>query len=239
MPRRARPASARASARDGGDRNRLTTEAYEAVKRAIVSGELRPRERLYESALARQFSMSRTPVREALQRLMSEGLVAAEPEGLSVATLSVEEIRGLEQVNRALQGLAAETAATTGSPGALDDLEGCMVRMETCAAAGDIEGWIAADREIHIRILKICRNTWLFKFHQQMEAIVSRVRHLALRSPGRLDTSTREHRAFVDAIRSRDGRAAREAMQYHIAQTEENLVRILETFVVPIQGQRF
>lgn len=73
----------------------------------------------------------------------------------------------------------------------------------------------------------------------QLEAVLSRVRHLALHSPGRLEASTQEHRVTVNAIKSRNGEAAQQAAQHHIAQSEANLITILETFVVRVKGGRF
>ncbi len=88
-------------------RNGLTVEIYEALKAEIIAGDLKSRERLYETVLAKRFQTSRTPVREALQRLVNEGLVEARSDGVCVATLSVKDVRSLEQANRALQSLAA------------------------------------------------------------------------------------------------------------------------------------
>jgi DNA-binding GntR family transcriptional regulator len=221
------------------DRNRLTAEAYTALKAAISSGELRPRERLYETVLAKRFKMSRTPVREAIQRLVNEGLAETGSDGVYVATLSIEDIRSLEQANRALQSLAAQLAATEGSEGDLAKLEGFMARMEACVATRDLYGWIAADLEIHRQIFQMCGNRWIWKLLLQMESLIGRVRHIALRRPGRLEESTSEHRAVVDAIKSRDAETARQAMHYHLEKTEQNLIAILETFVVPVRGDRF
>lgn len=221
------------------DRNRLMVEAYQALKTAILSGELQPRERLYETALAKRFKMSRTPVREAIQRLIVEGLAEVGPDGVSAATLSVEDIRSLEQANRALQSLAAQLAATAGNEAEFAQLEKFMACMEACVATRNRDGWIAADQEIHRQIFRMCRNRWLWKLLLQMESLIGRVRHIALRQPGRLEESTREHRAFVEAIKARDAEAAQQAMHYHLEKTEQNLIAILETFVVPVKGDRF
>jgi DNA-binding GntR family transcriptional regulator len=131
------------------DRNPLAAEAYEALKAAISSGELQPRERLYETVLAKRLKMSRTPVREALQRLVNEGLAETGPDGATVAALSVKDIRSLEQANRALQSLAAELAASEGSEEDMAKLEELMARMEACAGVEDTDGWITADQAIH------------------------------------------------------------------------------------------
>jgi DNA-binding GntR family transcriptional regulator len=229
----------RLPASESTDRNRLTGEAYAALKAAILSGELQPRDRLYETVLARRFKMSRTPVREALQRLVNEGLAEAGSDGLAVATLSVEDIRSLEEANRALQSLAAQLAATGGSEGDLERLEAFVARMEACAASGDLDGWIAADQEMHRQIFRMCGNRWVWKPLLQMESLIGRVRHIALRRPGRLEESTKEHRVVVDAIKSRCPDLAHHAMHSHLVRTEENLISVLETFVVPLKGERF
>jgi len=97
------------------NRNGLTAEIYEALKAEITARALTSRERLYETVLAKRFKSSRKPVREALQRLVSEGLAEVRPDGVCVAALSVQDVRSLEQANRALQSLAAELAVGEGS----------------------------------------------------------------------------------------------------------------------------
>jgi DNA-binding GntR family transcriptional regulator len=183
--------------------------------------------------------MSRTPVREALQRLASEGLVESGADGVYVATLTVQDIRSLEQANRALQSLAAELAATAGSDDELNRLEACVARMEACVASGDIHGWIAADQDMHQQIFRMCGNRWIWKLLLQMESLIARVRHIALRRPGRIEESTKEHRGVVDAIKSRNPGLAHRAMHSHLVRTEENMISILETFVMPLKGERF
>jgi DNA-binding GntR family transcriptional regulator len=209
------------------------------LRNAISSGELKPRERLYETVLARRFRMSRTPVREALQRLVTEGLLEAGADGVCVATLSVEDVRSLEQANRALQSLAAELAAAAGTEDDLEGLEASVARMEACVASGDLDEWIAADQEMHGQVFRMCGNRWVLKLLLQMESLIGRVRHIALRRPGRLEESTKEHRAVVDAIKLRNPEMAHRAMHGHLVRTEENLISILETFIVPVKGERF
>jgi DNA-binding GntR family transcriptional regulator len=234
MSRRRQPPASDSS--DSIDRTRLTLEAYETLKAEISSGTLQPRERLYETILAERFKMSRTPIREALQRLVNEGLAEAGPGGACVAALSVKDIRSLEQANRALQSLAAELATSEGSEGDMAKLEELMGRMEACAGTDDTDGWITADQAIHRHLFQMSGNRWLLKLLLQMEALVSRVRHIGLRGTGRMKEATREHRTIIDAIKSRDPEAARRAMHDHLVLVEQHLVQILETFVVPLRG---
>jgi DNA-binding GntR family transcriptional regulator len=218
------------------DRNPLAAEAYETLKAAISSGELQPRERLNETVLAKRLKMSRTPVREAIQRLLNEGLAETGPDGAWVAALSVKDIRSLEQANRALQSLAAELAASEGSDEDMARLEELMARMEACAGVEDIDGWITADRAIHRQLFQMSGNRWLVRLLLQMEALIGRVRYIGIRAPGRMKDATGEHRRFVEAIKSRDPEAPRKAMHDHLVVVEQHLVQILETFVVPLKG---
>jgi GntR family transcriptional regulator, rspAB operon transcriptional repressor len=216
------------------DRNPLTADAYQRLRSAISSGELPPRERLVELVLSKKFSMSRTPVREAIQRLVSEGLAESGSDGVYVAALSVKDIRSLERVNRAVQSLAAEVAACEGSDADMEVLEQIMVRMEGCATAQDTDGWSVADHEMHRHIFRMASDRWLLKIRLQMEPLTDRVRFIDIRRPGRMEASACEHRVIVEAIKRRDGGAAYQAMFEHLVLTERNLVEILETFVMPL-----
>ena len=218
-------------------RNGLTAEIYEVLKAEITAGALKSRERLYETVLAKRFKTSRTPVREALQRLVSEGLAETRADGVCVAALSVQDVRSLEQANRALQSLAAELAAGACSEVGTAQLEELMARMEHCAAAHDLEGWMAADHAIHRHLFQLSGNRWLLKLLLQMESLIGRVRHIALRRPGRLEESTRQHRAIVDAVKAHDASAAHQAMHAHLVVTEQNLVELL-VLLEPLNSDR-
>jgi DNA-binding FadR family transcriptional regulator len=113
-------------------------------------------------------------------------------------------------------------------------LEEHMARMEACAAVRDANGWAAADFAIHRHIFQMTDNRWLVKLRMQMEPLTDRVRHIEIRRPGRMEESALEHRAIVEAIKTRDGAAARQAMSEHLVLTERNLLEILETFVLPL-----
>ncbi len=119
----------------------------------------------------------------------------------------------------------------------LENIETIMSRMEASAAEQDIGGWIAADQDLHRQLFQISGNRWVCKLLLEMDAFISRVRHLALRHPGRIDESTRQHRTIVDAIKARDGEAARKAMHDHLLLTGQYLVEIL-AWLEPFKGGR-
>ena len=220
------------------NRARLMQDAYETLKAAITAGELQPGERLYETTLSARFGVSRTPVREALQRLVNEGLAEVGRNGFCVATLSVKDVRSLQQTSRALQSLAARLAASEASEGDMTQLEELMKHMETCAAAHDFKSWAEADVAIHRHIFQMSGNPWLSKLLLQMESLIARVRHVMLKQPGRVEEATDEHRVVVDAIKSRDGKAAEQTMYDHLVMAEQKLIETLESVVVPWRGDR-
>jgi len=207
----------------------LATKAYASIKAAISSGEIEDRDRLYANLIAKRLKMSRTPVREALQRLMSEGLAEKRRDGIYVRSLSVKDVRSLEQANRALQGMAAELAATEGNDRAMAKLERLMGRMEDCARREDHAGWKSVDQGIRRHLLEMSGNDWLAKLVVQLEPLIGRVHDISFRRPGRMERSTNEHRRIVDAVRSRDGKTAHEAMHAHLRVVEENIIEILKT----------
>lgn len=218
---------------------RLTEQAYQLLKAAITSGGLQPKDRLYEIALAKQFHMSRTPIREAIQRLASEGMAEVRPDGVYVSAFSVEDIQNIEQVNRALQCLMVQLAAAKGTSDDLAQLETSMARMEACSTRHDVEGWIGSDQELHCRLLQMAGNPWLAKMLLQMKALIARVRNIALADPQRMEQSTAEHRTVVNAIQRHDPDGAQRAMHDHLLSAEQIVSGILQNVAAPLRGYRF
>jgi DNA-binding GntR family transcriptional regulator len=220
------------------ERTPLATKAYTALKAAISSRELQPRERLYEREIAARLNMSRTPVREAFQHLVRDGLAEIGRDGVFVRALTVTDVRAIEQANRGLQGLASELAASAGSEEDIVTLEQLMKSMESSAAKRDPEGWAAVDRQMRRHLLQMTGNEWVVKLVLQLEPLIERVHHISFRRRGRMGQSTREHRSIVDAIRSRDAQAARQAMLDHLLLVEQNVIGILAPVVGPWNKER-
>lgn len=152
--------------------------------------------------------------------------------------LTVQDVHELEQANRALRSLAAELAASTGSDLDMEALQDLMAHMEACAQTNDPHGWTAVDQGIRRQFFQMAGNRWLTQLLLQLEPLIGRVHHISFRRPGRMEQSTREHRSIVDAVKSRDAKAARQAMHEHLLLVEQNVIEILEAFVVPWKGDR-
>ncbi len=217
----------------------LTEQVYRRLSTDIVEGRLSPGQQLLETALARELSVSRTPVREAIRLLINEGLAMSTPGGVVVTQLTVKDVQDLLQTEGVLDGLACRLAALRGSDEQMAQLEEIMARMESSSEAGDLSGWIEADRQLHDHIALMADNHPLARFTGQVNSLLFRMRHLSVRQPGRLEEANAENRRVVEAIKRRDADQAELAVKEHVRNVERVVIGILENFVVPFKGQHF
>src|SRR5690606_12292208 len=116
---------------------------FEVLREAIITGKLRPGERLMEVQLAEELGVSRTPVREAIRKLELEGLVLMIPRrGAYVAEISMKDIADVFEIRAALEGLAAQLAAERCTPEEIENLERSLVQINVSAERGDIHAGI-------------------------------------------------------------------------------------------------
>lgn len=217
----------------------LTDRVYRQIAVEIVEGRLPPGRQLLETALAKELGVSRTPVREALRLLVNEGLAMATPEGVTVTELTVKDVQDLLRTEEVLDGLACKLAAGRGTDRQMAQLEQIIVLMEEAVDQGDLLKWMEADRRLHHQIAEMADNQPLSRFSGQVNSLLVRMRHLSVRSPGRLKEANRENRRVVEAIRARDGNLAERAMHDHVRHVERVVVEILQNYVVPFKGDRF
>ncbi len=217
----------------------LTDRVHRHLSLEIAEGHLIPGQQLLETALARELGVSRTPVREALRLLVSEGLAMATPEGVAVTDFTVKDVRDLLQTEQVLDGLACRLAVANGTDRQMERLEEIMVQMEIAERDDDISHWRDADRQLHEQIALMADNQPLARFSVQVSTLLGRMRQLSARLPGRPHEANLENRRVVDALKRRDGAEAEQAMQEHVRNVEQAVVGILENFVVPFKGERF
>jgi len=214
-------------------------EAYSRLKQAILSLALRPGEPVLEKEWAERLGMSRTPVREALQRLEYEGLVTSDPRrGWFVYTLSLDDIRQIFDVKIELEGLAARRAAERISEEQAARLRGALEDLARVTQERDLEAWHLADYAFHEILFEAAGNTRLQQIIRSLNSQMHRIRagHLALE--GRRKRSLEEHRTLTDAILSGDGQAAEGTMQAHLKDLLDSLINVLEKLVFPLVGPK-
>lgn len=195
----------------------LGDQAYEQLKRMVFEHELPPGSRVSEAQLTRQLGMSRTPVREALFRLESEGLLAAAPgRGFLVAELTVDHLVDIYRVRAVLEGLAAEDAARRATRVDIARLEDSYDAMSDANADGRDADLARMNSEFHALIAEISGNTYLQAMLDDIREVFEWFRTTALNVPGRRETAHDEHGRMIEALRAGDADAARELAQRHV-----------------------
>ena len=193
----------------------VLTDAYSLILEAIDVGEYKPGDRLVESDLAERFGVSRTPIREALQRLETQSLLARDGRSLIVASLDHNQMGELYVVRRELEGLAARLAARHANAEEIAVLQD-MVQSDD-ALVNDPSALARANRRFHKQIHLASHNRYLV---QQLDLVYRTMALMAttsLAAQGRGEIAQREHKAMVAAIAERDEDAAEEALRDHIS----------------------
>ncbi|HOP74477.1 MAG TPA: GntR family transcriptional regulator [Bacillota bacterium] len=202
---------------------------FESLREAIISGQLRPGERMMEIQLAEEMGVSRTPVREAIRKLELEGLVEMIPrKGAYVAGLSLRDIADVFEIRRALEGLAAELAADRITDEELERLERYLVIISEQIEAGNLEEVVQTDTDFHTLLYQASRNNRLSQIINNLREQIQRFRTTSLSYPGRMKAALEEHRKIVEAISSRDGEQARRIAQEHIENAENSLMSVIQ-----------
>lgn len=184
----------------------------------ILSGARAPGSALDEHELARVYGVSRTPVREALRRLASSGLVAYQPHrGAVVASPTPRMLDDMFQVMADLEGLCARYAARLMQPDERHRLSEQHAAMARIVSAGDTAGYARANETFHAMIYAGSHNTYLSDLTLQTRQRLQPFRRAQFTSLGRLAASHREHDLVVRAIERADQNGAQAAMHAHIA----------------------
>jgi DNA-binding GntR family transcriptional regulator len=189
--------------------------AYRFIRAAIQGGRLKPGERLREIELAEQAGLSRTPIREALSRLETEGLVAHDAtRGVVVAELDYSMMTELYYMREVLEGTAARLVAQHASEVEISVLDDLCQQYE--AALGDEVALRASNRHFHETLYRCSHNRYLLNMVTVLHDALSLLGGTTLDNVERAEETLREHRAVVAAIRARDGDAAEQALRSHI-----------------------
>ncbi|MDG2404157.1 MAG: GntR family transcriptional regulator [Paracoccaceae bacterium] len=190
-------------------------DAYNLILEAIDAGVFKPGDRLVEGDLADRFGMSRTPIREALQRLETQSLLARDGRSLIVSTLDHNQMTELYAVRTELEGLAARLAARHAT------IEEVQVLGELVMSDRDLLGdpsalsW--ANRRFHKQIHLASHNRYLVQQLDLVHRSMALMATTSLAVEGRSETALDEHQAIADAIAQRDEERAFAALRDHIS----------------------
>jgi DNA-binding GntR family transcriptional regulator len=190
-------------------------DAYSLILEAIDVGMYKPGDRLVESDLAEQFGVSRTPIREALQRLETQSLLERDGRSLIVASLDHNQMAELYMVRRELEGLAASLAARHATEEEVRVLKD-MVR-EDDALVNRPTDLAKANRRFHEQIHLASHNRYLVQQLNLVHRSMALMATTSLAAEGRGEIAQAEHKRIVAAIEARDEEAAGQALKDHIS----------------------
>ncbi|MDE4133874.1 GntR family transcriptional regulator [Phaeobacter sp. QD34_3] len=190
-------------------------DAYSLILEAIDSGIFKPGDRLVESDLAERFGVSRTPIREALQRLETQSLLERDGRSLIIASLDHNQMAELYVVRRELEGLAAGLAAQHATEEEIRVLQE-MVRSDDQLVDAPSE-LARANRRFHEQIHLASHNRYLVQQLDLVHRTMALMATTSLAAEGRGRIAQSEHKGIVDAISRRDAEAASKALKDHIS----------------------
>lgn len=204
-------------------------DAYELILDAIDEGVYTPGDRMVESELAERFGVSRTPIREALQRLETQRLLSRDGRSLIVSSLDHNQLAELYAVRAELEGMAARLAAQHAAPEEVHVLRD-MVE-EDRKLLDDPVALARANRRFHRQIHLASHNRYLIQQLDLVHRTMALLATTSLAAEGRPDKAIAEHDAIVTAIEARDGDGAGEALRAHISKAFETRLKLDSTNV--------
>lgn len=204
-------------------------KVYDELKSAIIALRLKPGEALNERSLADTLGISRTPVREALQRLENEGLVVTEPwKGTRVKEITAEDIEEVFQLRLALEPLAVELAIHNMSDGDDAVIEQLHNEQRRHWENYDADEFIKADMKLHTFLVNLSGNKRLIQIIGNLIDSMRRLGISAIQTEERCRETMEEHSALIKALKERDLPQARQAMTYHVLRTRATVYRLLK-----------
>lgn len=204
-------------------------EAFDCLQTAIVKGELAPGDKIGEVELCSRFNLTRGPLREALGRLESRGLLVRRPNaGVKVVSVSADELMELYRIREVMEGLAARQAAERMTDAEIADLRATLDSHEIMIEQAQGQAYYQAegDYDFHHRIATGSRNTKLAQMLLgDLYYMVRMYRYRLSQSLGRPHKALDEHRRIAEAIASRDPELAEFMMKRHINSARKNIER--------------
>ncbi|MBO5023445.1 MAG: GntR family transcriptional regulator [Clostridia bacterium] len=207
----------------------LEEKVYNILEDQILSQKLRAGDSVTEMKLSKELGVSRTPVREALQRLDREGLIKLRPnKGAVVVGISERDLIDIYKIRTRLEGLAARIAAENADEALVRQLSDNIELTEFYMSKGNIEKLKDLDSDFHDIIYRYCQSRILGKTLSELHRYIVCYRKLSLSVKGRLEKSLAEHREIVEAIKKGNADGADALMSAHVERALSNLLTIIQ-----------
>ena len=211
--------------------SRLTiNDIYSELRQQIIDRLIPPGTNLSENLLSNQWKVSRTPIREVLRRLESEGLVTSlHYKGFVVHSISIEDVEQIYTIKMSLEGLAGRLATPfiSNDPEKMRTFQSLYKQMEGFVKKMDIEGYNKKNIEFHIAIWHWCGNPWLIRILDNLSSQLNRFIVHALHVPQRMERSVKEHRKILEGFKKGNPRFVEKALTDHFKKASEDLKREL------------
>ncbi len=195
----------------------LHEELTDRLRSMIVEGVLTAGEKVPERALCEKLGVSRTPMREALKVLASDGLLTLEPNrGARVRAITVQELEEVFPLMGAFESLAGELACAQISDAQIKELKRVHEKMLTRYEASDMPGYFKHNQRIHELIMEAAGNRTLITMYNSLAVRVRQARYLANMSAERWKQAVDEHESIIQALEARDGKALSAILKKHL-----------------------
>ena len=209
-------------------RRSLHDEVVERLRSMIVEGELPAGQRIPERVLCERFGISRTPLREALKVLATEGLIDLLPNrGALVSRISAEGLQEAFEVMGALEALAGELACSRIGEGELAAIRDRHERMVLCYREGRLNDYFALNQAIHEALLAAADNRVLEAHYGRLRGQVARARFAANLSDARWREAVAEHEEMLEALEARDGDRLGRILKRHLRNKYETVLEVI------------
>ena len=221
----------------------LTTfqqQAYDYVRGQIINLGFKPGEFINDAQIAEKLSISRTPVREAFQRLEKEGLLVNEArKGWRVYMLDLEDIDEIFDLKIAIEGMLVRKAAACTDKSLRKDLAAALADMKAAVEDDDPDAWLQADIHLHNIIFLMANNERAEQVIRMLNDQWHRIRLGYVALQGRTDKSIAEHADFVHSILAGDAQKAETQMRNHLSRVRDDLIQLVKRLVLPFSNSGF
>jgi DNA-binding GntR family transcriptional regulator len=215
-------------------------QAYEYVRNQIINLGFKPREYITDAQIAEKLAISRTPVREAFQRLEKEGLLVNEARrGWRVYMLELEDIYEIFELKIAIESMLARKAAECPDEHLRQELAEALEDMKKATDEKDPDVWIAADVHLHNILFMMANNERAERIIANLNDQWHRLRLGYVALQGRTKTSVVEHEQFVSSVLACNGEMAAQQMREHLTRVRDDLIQLVVKVVMPFSDRGF
>jgi DNA-binding GntR family transcriptional regulator len=203
--------------------------AYAEIRQLLTVGSIKTSDIITANQFAGTLKVSRTPVREALLQLASEGfLVALDGRGFMIRQFSEKDVRDFFEVRRMVEVHVIKQLAESLQKADFDEMDEMLLIMRQRADEDDPSGFLETDKAFHMDLVHKYNNSLLITITEQIRTLIAILGQRALYTPGRIQRVLEEHAEIVEGFRRRNVQSASEAMIHHLNVTEREILKNMD-----------